>query len=591
MPVSGQRMGDGVEAQTIRQSTRQDETAARLAQPVISVVIPTYNERENIARFIPQLVEAFQGAAYEILVVDDNSPDGTGEVVQRFARTNPRVRLITKRQKEGIGAALRVGYDQAQGDIIVSSDADLSFRVEDLVRLTEAVAQGADLALGSRHTPRGGATYEAEAVRVRCKRWVSRMGNIVLRGVFLIPVHDFSANCRAIRRSVWQQIHTQENTNTLLLEMILRCHYGGFRVEEHPVTFQDRRYGQSKLRLSIEAPKFLLKMTKYRWHYLWHRRARHGAASCCVQPMRLSVETIPCNLCGADDAEELYGANADVDPQRAERLRCTDSGLGRHGRIVRCRSCGLIYANPRCQTDAILKAYEHVEDATYVKESEGRIHTFSRSLDLIERYHPQRGRLLDVGCYAGVFLQVAKSRGWQVAGVEPSQWACQVARRQGYEVHEGTLTGAPWPPASFDVVTLWDVLEHLTDPLRVLRQMASTVVPGGLVALTTVDINSLSAKLLGTRWQWLMEMHLYYFTYDTVTHMLKNAGLEVIRIEPHQRVLSLGYLWTRLEAYLGPIARGLAKCGDVVGVNDWHVTLHGGGLMTVIARKPSEAAA
>lgn len=249
----------------------------------ISVVIPTYNERENILQFIPQLVEAFQGAPYEILVVDDDSPDGTGDIVQTFTRTNPCVRLITKLRKEGIGAALRVGYDQAQGDIIVSSDADLSFRAEDLVRLTDAVAHGADLALGSRHTP-GAAAYEAEALRVRCKRWVSRMGSLVLRGVFRIPLHDFSANCRAIRRSVWQQIHTRENTNTLLLEMILRCHYGGFRVEERPVTFQDRRYGQSKLRLSIETPKFLLKMVKYRWHYCWHPRRQGGGLAAVVAP-------------------------------------------------------------------------------------------------------------------------------------------------------------------------------------------------------------------------------------------------------------------------------------------------------------------
>ena len=263
-----------MDTQIIQQNNREGKAADRMAHPVISVVIPTYNERENIIRLIPQLVEAFQGAPYEILVVDDNSPDGTGDAVQECARTNPRIRLITKHKKEGIGAALRVGYDQAQGDIIVSSDADLSFRVNDLVRLTDAVSQGADLALGSRHAQ--GAAYEAEVFRVRCKRWVSRLGNVALRGVFRIPVHDFSANCRAIRRSVWQQIHTQEKTNTLLLEMILRCHYGGFRVSELPVTFQDRQYGVSKLRLSIEAPKFLLKMAKYRWYYLVHRTPARG---------------------------------------------------------------------------------------------------------------------------------------------------------------------------------------------------------------------------------------------------------------------------------------------------------------------------
>lgn len=231
----------------------------------VSIVIPTYNERENIVRFIPELAHVFQADQWEIIVVDDRSPDGTGEAVQRLAEQYPTVRLITKPHREGIGAALRVGYNHARGHIIVSSDADLSFKASDLLRLVEVVRRGSDLAVGSRHV--ASASYEAPGWRVRCKRWVSRSGNIVLRRIFDIPIHDFSANCRAIRRSAWQQICTRENTNTLLLEMILRCHFGGLRVTEEPVTFQDRRYGTSKLRLSIEAPKFLLKMVKYCWHF------------------------------------------------------------------------------------------------------------------------------------------------------------------------------------------------------------------------------------------------------------------------------------------------------------------------------------
>ena len=231
----------------------------------VSVVLPTYNERENIVRFIPEIAQAFQADQWEILVVDDCSPDGTGEAVTRLTDTYPTLRLITKPRREGIGAALRVGYNHARGEIIVSSDADLSFGAEDLRRLVEAVRQESDLVVGSRHV--SAASYEASAWRVRWKRWVSRRGNAVLRWIFGIPIHDFSANCRAIRASAWRQIHTQENTNTLLLEMILRCYYGGFRVREKAVTFKERRYGASKLRLSIEAPKFLLKMMKYRWQF------------------------------------------------------------------------------------------------------------------------------------------------------------------------------------------------------------------------------------------------------------------------------------------------------------------------------------
>ena len=239
-----------------------EPTAPYTVTPSVSIVLPTYNERENIHRLIPQLLRAFEAYPHEILVVDDSSPDGTGAAVLEMARTHPSVRLITRARKEGIGAALREGYDAARHDIIVSSDVDLSFEPADLVRLVDAVAQGSDLALGSRHM--AGASYEAPTASIRRKRWVSRMGNQVLRWTFRIPIHDFSANCRAMRRDTWRRIDTRENTNTLLLEMILRCHAQRLRVTELPVTFRDRRYGVSKLRLSIEAPKFLLKMVLYR---------------------------------------------------------------------------------------------------------------------------------------------------------------------------------------------------------------------------------------------------------------------------------------------------------------------------------------
>ena len=235
------------------------------AHPSVSIVLPTYNERDNIGWMIEQLMKGFAAYELEILVVDDHSPDGTGELVQTWSRTHPQVRLIVKDKKEGIGAALRVGYDAARGEIVASMDADRSFLVADVVGLVQGVEQGEDLVLGCRHM--AGAAYEAHTRSIRVKRWVSRTGNIVLRRGFGLPIHDFSANCRAIRRSTWQRLHTTEKTNTLLMEMILRCYAGGFRVGERPVSFLNRRYGASKLRLSIEAPKFLLRMLLYRWRF------------------------------------------------------------------------------------------------------------------------------------------------------------------------------------------------------------------------------------------------------------------------------------------------------------------------------------
>ena len=243
--------------------------------PLLSLVLPTYQERENIERLLPEVVTVLADQPYEIVVVDDRSPDGTGEAVREFARRGYPARVITKERMEGIGAALRVGYSESRGAVICSMDADLSFDPRDLLRIYDRIQRGADLVVGTRHSE--ASAYDAPTRAVRIKRTVSVGGNRLLAALSGIPLTDFSGNFRAMRREVWQAIQTTENTNTLLFEMILKAYIKGFVVAEVPVRFADRRYGVSKLRLSREAPKFLRRLSHYLWLYrreLAERRRR-----------------------------------------------------------------------------------------------------------------------------------------------------------------------------------------------------------------------------------------------------------------------------------------------------------------------------
>lgn len=239
-------------------------TAARegpAAAPSVSVILPTYNERENIEVLIPEVEAAFAAIPLEILVVDDSSPDGTAEAGRRLGARYGNVRVIVREKKEGIGAAVRHGFDEARHDIFISSDSDMSFSPRDMLRLYEKIREGYDLVIGSRHS--AGSGYERTHLDIKLKYLVSYVGNRCLRAVTGLGFHDFSANFRAIRRSVWRVLDVREKTNTILLEMILKAAYGGVRVAEIPVTFGERLYGESKLNLSVEAPKFLVKMVKY----------------------------------------------------------------------------------------------------------------------------------------------------------------------------------------------------------------------------------------------------------------------------------------------------------------------------------------
>lgn len=239
-----------------------------MTAPEVSIVIPTYNERENIDEIVARVDKVFKDIAHEILIVDDSSPDGTGPRALELAAAGLPVRLISRPRREGIGAALRAGYDAAQGRYAASLDADLSFPPEDLIRLYETLRSGADLALGERHG--GSGSYDAPKTSILIKRTFSRAGNYIMRATTGIPSSDFTANFRMIRTEVWRQTRALGNRNAFLFEMIVNAWISGAVIRAIPVSFADRRLGKSKLRPGSEALALLSTLAKC----LWRHRAK-----------------------------------------------------------------------------------------------------------------------------------------------------------------------------------------------------------------------------------------------------------------------------------------------------------------------------
>ncbi len=300
------------------------------------------------------------------------------------------------------------------------------------------------------------------------------------------------------------------------------------------------------------------------------------------------TEDIACNLCGARDAVLLYPSSLTGSTPNASDFRCTSAAYGVHPPIVRCRKCNLVYANPRWDSSVVRENYSVVEDPTYVEEREGRVLTFGRNLkpfeDLVAGNSHTR-RLLDVGCHIGVMVELAKDRGWEAWGVEPSTWAAEQARARGLNVVTATLAEANLEENYFDVVTMWDVIEHLTDPAAELRQVHRVCKPGGVFAIHTIDIESGFARLMGKRWPWLMEMHLYYFSPRTLGKMLEQIGFRVIRSSAQGRFLRLGYFATRIEPYSKPLYRVLDAGLTRLNLCSVAIPVNFGDLFTLYARK------
>ncbi len=303
------------------------------------------------------------------------------------------------------------------------------------------------------------------------------------------------------------------------------------------------------------------------------------------------MEHVLCNLCGSDDTFLRFPSTLPAHHEKADwtAYRCTYSGYGVHPPIVQCRRCGLVYTDPRQSEAAILKTYEAVEDPLYVEEREGRVLTFEHHLRPLDRIGgPPDGRaLLDVGAYTGVFVEIAARHGWEAWGVDPSHWAVAEAQRRGLRVLQGTTETADLPQGYFDVVTMWDVIEHLNSPLAELQRVYRLLKPGGLLVVHTIDIDSLFARLMGSRWPWLMEMHLTYFSRRTLRAMLERAGFSVWRIHAQGRYLRLGYLMNRVAALLPWLGRPAEALVSRLGLRGLAVAVNLGDLCTAYARRPA----
>lgn len=299
----------------------------------------------------------------------------------------------------------------------------------------------------------------------------------------------------------------------------------------------------------------------------------------------LGLESVPCNLCESTSTTEVLPANTSLADLRAAAFACTSPDVGQHGRIVRCDNCGLVYTNPRPTAELLDALYADVEDNVYLEDEEARVATFRHALLGVRKRAAVGGRLLDVGCHVGTFLRLARDAGYEVAGVEPSTWAAEYARdARGLAVLPCALGAAGYEPQSFDVVTMWDVIEHFADPKGELRQVHRVLKPGGLFALTTMNVDALLPRLLRGRWPWYMLMHQYFFTPETMSRMLEDVGFEVIAIEPHIRITYVRYVVSKLEAYSGGLHKAAKLLTEKAGLGGVRIPVNLGDLMTVYAR-------
>jgi glycosyltransferase involved in cell wall biosynthesis len=227
--------------------TDAQETITRPSVSHVTVVVPTYNERENIERLVPQLLELDICPAHlTVCVVDDHSPDGTGEYADQLAAANARVEVIHRPGKLGLGTAYIAGMRHAMAhgaDAVLTMDADFSHHPRYIPSMVKAIS-AADLVIGSRYVPGGQVLYPFH------RRLLSRGANAFARLMLGLQAGDCTAGFRLYRRRVLESIPLDQifsNGYSFLIEMLYYVQRSGWKVGEVPIIFEDRRYGQSKI--------------------------------------------------------------------------------------------------------------------------------------------------------------------------------------------------------------------------------------------------------------------------------------------------------------------------------------------------------
>lgn len=221
--------------------------------------------------------------------------------------------------------------------------------------------------------------------------------------------------------------------------------------------------------------------------------------------------------------------------------------------IARCQKCGLVQINPQPKREEIKSLYgpKYFQDFyPYIKAQEIHRSYFRRKVNQIKKMIPQ-GVLLDIGCATGVFLKEAKRAGFKVRGLDISRFAVNYCKERGLDVDLGTLGEICYKERSFDIVSMFQLIEHTPEPLSFLKEVFWILKPGGLVVLTTPNYDCFTRKLMGKLWfGYRHREHLFFFEKKTLVALFKRAGFKKVKIKRDDlRTFPLSYYLKRFKDY------------------------------------------
>jgi SAM-dependent methyltransferase len=303
----------------------------------------------------------------------------------------------------------------------------------------------------------------------------------------------------------------------------------------------------------------------------------------------LALDHVRCPICDGAEFDVLRCARYPQGLTQSEltKIYCSSSDSTLMDQVARCKGCDLVYLNPRVNAATIIASYSDAMDPRFADQNEHRISTFKRVFQKwTKRFGLSERKLdvLDLGCAGGAFPKAASLLGHRPIGIEPSKFLSNWARQTyGLDIRTGILADHQIPQKSLDVVTLWDVIEHLSNPGAELDRIHTLLKDDGHLIINYPEFDCWQRRLMGWKWPFFLSVHLFYFTPATARRLLRRHGFEAVEIRTFYQTLPMGYVLERAGQIFG-LFKLFAKLAKAIGLGALPFTYSIGQTM-VTARK------
>jgi SAM-dependent methyltransferase len=535
--------------------------------PKIIITMPAYHAEGTVAKTVADIPTK---VADKLILVDDASTDNTAQIARELegitVYVHPRNRGYGGNQKTCYAKAIEHG-----ADIIVLLHPDYQYDPKAVPLLIAPILGGyADMTFGSRFAglsdPRGGGMP-------RYRYYGNRITTVVENHLLGTRFTEMHSGLRAYTRACLLSLPLQDYSDDFAFDsqLLVDAVTSGQRVVEVPIS---TRYTKESSSISVlRSLRYVSQSIAYAGACAV-KRGRKGRrfpttygdtrAPHILRGRQGTLVQKACPLCGRPQMMLVHPSNApdDIDPSE---FACTSDAVAKHDDILQCPDCGMVSSRPTIAPSEIVRNYAEMTDESYLSEHEAREELFRWVLDRIDGFLIPSRRLLEVGSNVGLFLKVAGERGWNAKGIEPSKWAVDLGRQRfGVDLVQGTVDDLDDQPASTDAVVMLDVLEHLSDPVGDLRKLRVVLAEDGLLAVSTIDVSSIHAKVRRGNWPWFIRPHLQYFTPESLEATFKRSGFRMVDWAVVPRRFHLSYLAERAGRSMGAVGKVAHGVSQVV---------------------------